>query len=46
MVSQKNSTFEEKILESLSLIREKSIIIACSGGADSMVLLSLVCQFY
>ena len=46
MVSQKKSTFEEKILESLSPIREKSIIIACSGGTDSMVLLSLVCQFY
>lgn len=46
MVSQKNITFEEKILAQLRPIQQKRIILACSGWPDSMVLLEILRKFY
>jgi len=46
MISVKNLNFQEKVLNSLSPISEEKVILACSGGPDSMVLLDILVMFY
>lgn len=46
MPVQKKLTLEEKIIQILSPIAEKKVVIACSGGPDSMCLLEITQMFY
>jgi|GEM_PF-2652772 len=45
-MTHKALTFAEKITYSLSPICEKRIIVACSGGPDSLFLLNVLQDFY
>lgn len=42
MAPKKKITWMETVKKSLSNLRSKKVIIACSGGADSMVLLDIM----
>jgi tRNA(Ile)-lysidine synthase TilS/MesJ len=46
MISAKNLNFQEEIFNSLCPISEEKVILACSGGPDSMVLLDILTRFY
>ena len=42
MVPKKKKTWSEQIETTLKKIKEENVIVACSGGVDSMVLLELI----
>lgn len=46
MILLKNATLTENIFNQLAPLRTKRVVVSCSGGPDSMVLLDIVRHFY